>query len=385
MKFHIEQIALALNPATRGKAMTLLHDLGFEKWDWIEDTAIADGQVLQGANLVRNHANLKFAYSPVGSDGNIELELINYPSMMESENQNWLQYQKKPCVSHLACHVATEEELSQYRLIFDKHDIHIVQEVRTAYHSNPYLKEKGANLSLCYLRHTTVARHGFKIHPPNRGRMNVLCIDFETTGLTKHPSAKSELQPRATEFAAAMIDFEGNVTERVSTLINPGIHIPKETVAINGIDDLKVRDAPRFTDIAADINKALSEADMLVSHNLPFDLFLLSHEIRMARLESTSSAQYPGNDFLLPPRLLCTAQEFKQVLGYRPKMKDLFEMLTGKPYKQTHRAMDDCLVLIEIVMHEKLHEIPAAASKNRAFIPPEFCADTPPHRLLFEE
>ena len=194
----------------------------------------------------------------------------------------------------------------------------------------------------------------------------IACMDFETTGLPLHPSAKPEKQPRATELCIIEIDEDGNQRTAFNSLFHPGRPIPAEIVKLTGITDEMVSDAPAFAECIDEIQEVFSRQSAILAHNMPFDGFILAHELRLAKHVV----------FQWPPVMMCTAQEYKELLGYRPKLKDLYEEILGRKYPQTHRAYDDCKALAEICVAESFHEFPGPDGKFEAgendFIPPEF-------------
>lgn len=95
-------------------------------------------------------------------------------------------------------------------------------------------------------------------------------FDCETTGVDPY-------QDRIVELA---IHVSG--MHPVTTRINPGRPIPPEASAVHGITDEDVSDAPRFEEIAADVQRTI-EGCVLVGYNcIRFDTILLDAELRRA-------------------------------------------------------------------------------------------------------
>lgn len=92
------------------------------------------------------------------------------------------------------------------------------------------------------------------------GRTFVI-FDLETTGI--------DFNDKITEIGAVKM-IDGVVTEYFSTLVNPGIPIPKEVVDLTGITDDMVKDAPDFDEVCPDFYKFCYGAT-LVAHNIDFD------------------------------------------------------------------------------------------------------------------
>lgn len=106
-----------------------------------------------------------------------------------------------------------------------------------------------------------------------------IVLDTETTGL------KPREGHRIVEVAFLEM-LDGKPTgEKFHSLINPGRSIPQEVVNIHGIDNEKVKDAPKFEDVVESIYQFVigdGEPTELVAHNLQFDMEFLNHECHYA-------------------------------------------------------------------------------------------------------
>jgi len=171
--------------------------------------------------------------------------------------------------------------------------------------------------------------------------MKIAIIDLETTGLLMHPRAKPRLQPRCIEFGAVVINEKGERLDTMSQLINPGQQIEPIITKITGITNEDLAGKPAFADMVDDVSALLGGCDMVIAHNLPFDKGVMMLEFD--RLEY---------HYKWPDIEMCTVQENVPIYGYRIKLKDLFREVTGRVWKQTHRALDDCMALAEVVIHE---------------------------------
>ena len=98
---------------------------------------------------------------------------------------------------------------------------------------------------------------------------SIVAIDIETTGLNEDRDAIIEI---------GAIKFKGHrVEDEWSSLINPGRHIPEFITGLTGISDVEVRNAPRFRDIAGELEEFVGDAPV-VGHSVRFDLgFLQKH------------------------------------------------------------------------------------------------------------
>ena len=109
---------------------------------------------------------------------------------------------------------------------------------------------------------------------PLLSRLRYAVIDLETTGLP---------QPnhRITEVAAVLVE-RGKVTDDFSTLVNPGIEIPRRIVKMTGITNEMVADAPTFDEVADPLVELLGRR-VLVAHNGTFDINFLNGELDRCR------------------------------------------------------------------------------------------------------
>ncbi|MGN0024536.1 MAG: PolC-type DNA polymerase III [Candidatus Avelusimicrobium sp.] len=96
------------------------------------------------------------------------------------------------------------------------------------------------------------------------------CLDTETTGLSPEKGGK------ICEIAVS-VSQGGRVVEEFSTLLNPQIPMSPEVIAIHGITNEMVKDAPTFADIMPTLLGVLDNA-VIVAHNADFDVSFLRAE-----------------------------------------------------------------------------------------------------------
>ena len=96
------------------------------------------------------------------------------------------------------------------------------------------------------------------------------CLDTETTGLSPDQGG------RICEIAVS-VSQGGRVVEEFSSLINPQIPMSPEVIAIHGITNEMVKDAPTFADIMPKLLGVLDNA-VIVAHNADFDVSFLRAE-----------------------------------------------------------------------------------------------------------
>jgi len=158
-----------------------------------------------------------------------------------------------------------------------------------------------------------------------RKKIIEIVLDTETTGL-------DYTKEKMVEFAAVRLE-NGKIKDEFQTLINPQQHIRKSSIAIHGITEEMVQDAPTEEEIMPKILEFIGDYP-IVAHNAIFDYsFLNEASIRTAGKELTN------------PRV-DSQQMFKEVY---PEMDSHgLEALTTKfdvELTNHHRAMADTMGL----------------------------------------
>lgn len=168
-------------------------------------------------------------------------------------------------------------------------------------------------------------------------------VDIETNGL-------SPVSGRIIEVAAIRVE-NGEVTQELNKLIDPGAPLPYFTTQLTGITDDDMRNAPVFTEIAEELHQILDDA-VFVAHNVNFDYSFIKQEF--ARI---------GRDF--DPLKLCTVRLSRALYPeYKShKLANLIER-HGFTYAARHRAYDDAHILWQFLQHVETafeHDILAQA------------------------
>lgn len=148
---------------------------------------------------------------------------------------------------------------------------------------------------------------------------SIVAIDIETTGLSEERDAIIEI---------GVVKFKGHrVEDEWSTLLNPNRHIPEFVSGLTGISDAEVRNAPRFHDVAEELEAFVGNAPV-VGHNVRFDLGFLQRAGLFHYNEVVDT--YELASVLMP-----TASRYN--LGALGKQ-------LGILLPATHRALDDAKV-----------------------------------------
>ncbi|HLO30811.1 MAG TPA: helicase C-terminal domain-containing protein [Anaerolineales bacterium] len=148
---------------------------------------------------------------------------------------------------------------------------------------------------------------------------SIVAIDIETTGLSEERDAIIEI---------GAVKFKGHrVEDEWSSLINPNRHIPEFISGLTGISDVEVRNAPRFREVAGELEAFVGDAP-IIGHNIRFDLSFL---------QKAGLFQYNEviDTYELASVLMPTASRYN--LGALGKQ-------LGILLPATHRALDDARV-----------------------------------------
>jgi len=155
----------------------------------------------------------------------------------------------------------------------------------------------------------------------------VAFVDVETTGC--YAGRHRIIDVAVIGATGDRLDFEWQ------SLVHPGARVSSGITALTGIDDAMLEGAPRFEDIAAELERRLA-GRVFVAHNVRFDYGFIRREF--ARLET---------DWRAPS--LCTVRLSRALF---PEMShhnlDAVMERHGFTVEQRHRAMPDAQVLWQL-------------------------------------
>lgn len=164
----------------------------------------------------------------------------------------------------------------------------------------------------------------------------ILGMDFETTGF-KHQGAD-----RIIEICMILFEWDGSslkYKDSLVTLINPRRDIPDKITEITGISNKDVVGADFFEDHAAKVQELLGKSDLVVAHNVNFDLPFVESELqRVGRSVDVKQA-------------FCTMTESKHWAKSdcsQPKLGDLcFTCRVKYDVDKAHAAKYDVLKMMQ--------------------------------------
>lgn len=155
-------------------------------------------------------------------------------------------------------------------------------------------------------------------------------FDIETTGLNSH-------QDRITEIGAVKVKA-GEIVDRFSAFVNPGIPIPSFIVKLTGITDEMVSEAPPIEQVLTDFMKFI-QGTVLVAHNANFDVGFIRQ-----------SARVMGENIKNP--YIDTLELCRKMFPELGKHKlNLVAKHLGIELENHHRAVDDSMATAKIFLH----------------------------------
>jgi len=173
-------------------------------------------------------------------------------------------------------------------------------------------------------------------------KKSIIILDTETTDTPKPEETNLDFQPHMTEIFCLKVssDKKMKVIDSFHSLVKPFdstgnvVPVPGFITKITGIDDYTLKKAPSFLKISNKLIKFFLGCEVMVAHNLSFDLNIIRYEL-----------QRIGKEFNFPYPMIhhCTVEISRHVKGYRLKNNELYEFAKGKPFEGSHRAKADVM------------------------------------------
>lgn len=160
--------------------------------------------------------------------------------------------------------------------------------------------------------------------------MKHFLFDTETTGLIKNTAIRLENQPHVIElFGLSLGDDLGEVGVWESLFAHHK-PLPEDIKRITGINDEMIKDAPWFYSKAADLKAHIEGHDVVVGHNLTYDMQMVDYEMDRCNLK----VNWPADR-------ICTVEQTEHLKGHRLSLTMLHEFLFGEAFQNAHRAEND--------------------------------------------
>lgn len=147
-----------------------------------------------------------------------------------------------------------------------------------------------------------------------------VAFDTETTGLLA-------LSHHIVEIAAVKFRLDSEKTEQFQELVNPGVPMPEEVIAIHGISDQMVAGAGSIAEVLPRFIEFCGQDSILIAHNAPFDISFVAQELKRTGLSFG------------PIRVIDTVDIFRK---FYPRLPRYSLLALAKQFRvadsQSHRA-----------------------------------------------
>lgn len=146
--------------------------------------------------------------------------------------------------------------------------------------------------------------------------MLVLGFDTETTGLNGY----------VIELSAVLVKYDeenhkARVITALSTALNPLLPVEREVERKFKVQSWKLKNFPFFISVLSPLFGLFREADLVVGHNVSFDLKILSNELKRIGRD-LSVKDYKRLNFF------CTCLDTEFLFPKRPKLEELVSCLS---------------------------------------------------------
>lgn len=167
---------------------------------------------------------------------------------------------------------------------------------------------------------------------------DLIFVDTETTGLLEPIGIDLEYQPHMFEICIFRTNKKLKIIDKYQDLIKIPVPIPIHISRITGVYDEMLINKKPFKKHFKAIQSIMRGAKIFVAHNATFDESIIENEFE--RLNKTIH---------FPPVKYCTVEQTMHIKGYRLKLLEALEELTGETFiENQHRAKYDTKALIKI-------------------------------------
>lgn len=192
----------------------------------------------------------------------------------------------------------------------------------------------------------------------------ILFFDTETTGLPKDwLPADDPDQPHLVQLACILTEDDGTERASLSIIVNPGVPIPEGAARVHGITDLIADRCGVFNPTAVAMWDRMAErADLIVAHNLKFDMALMDtawRRVASARKPTLDHAHGSRGRFCtmeaaspivnLPPTDRMLAAGFNKPKP--PKLEECIRHFFGEDLTGAHDALVDVRACARVFFH----------------------------------
>jgi len=188
--------------------------------------------------------------------------------------------------------------------------------------------------------------------------MRITVIDTETTGIIPKDFTSLTQCPYMLQLGSITYDTDTNdIIRNINKIIqvSDDVVIPPEVSAINRIDkERTMKEGCNIKDVLMEFNEQLTVSDMIVAHNLEFDINILNyeylrHDIPFEYLKMDKDKSYCTMRHGTP---LCRIKKENSKGKYYkwPKLEELHTHLFGRSLQNLHDAYNDLVVCLRCYM-----------------------------------
>lgn len=170
--------------------------------------------------------------------------------------------------------------------------------------------------------------------------MSIIIFDTETSGLPERNNFKNV---RMLELGYLVLDDELNIIKEKNYINKLDIEVPEIITKLTGITKETLKDGKDITEIFLNFLEDVNDADILVAHNNRFDLGVIRQEFKNLGIEDKFLKK------IYKKINLDSLEIFKKYIKkeeiYNYKLQTIYKYYYRDNYIQTHRALDDCIML----------------------------------------
>lgn len=189
-----------------------------------------------------------------------------------------------------------------------------------------------------------------------------LFFDTETTGLPRgDKSAVEDLDcwPRLVQISWILTDGRGRFIEEENKYIIPdGFTIPDDASQIHGIStEFAQKHGENLENVLLLFEKSLVKADMLVCHNVNYDLNVVLGEFMRRGIDTCVLSKDRYCTMVEGTELCAIPYSRDDKDGYKwPKLIELYSFLFGEGFDGAHDALNDVKAVVKCFFEMKKRE-----------------------------
>lgn len=175
--------------------------------------------------------------------------------------------------------------------------------------------------------------------------MNFLIFDIESTGLPreeKDPFHYPDYWPRIVQISWILAE-EDTIRDQADYIILPeGFKIPKSSTEIHGIShERALAEGKPILEVLNRFSDVISQADIIVGHNIKFDRNVVTAEFARAKLNAPILG-LPYHCTMLGTTEICKIPSKGNRKGYKwPTLEELHTHLFEDSFENSHNAYAD--------------------------------------------